>query len=210
VNIITGMHRSGTSLIARLLYEAGVDFGNPETFYRPDRWNTDGYYEQPEIFQINRKLLHGFWGKLSYFFLPSEEKILKRGKKHSEKINSLYEKYKNKFVKDPRFCLTIPAWTINGAEFDKIVVVVREPIQVAYSLKKRNHISLKLGLNLWYEHNKRVLEYIENIPHVFMFYNNILNSELNGDEELQKLPVNIFHPMKAVAERISNKCAKHS
>jgi hypothetical protein len=171
------MHRSGTSLIARLIYNAGGDFGNPETFYRPDKWNSEGYYEQPEIFKINRKLLHGFWGRISYFFLSEEQNILKRGKKQSKQIQYLSAKYKGKFIKDPRFCLTLPAWIENGAQVGKIVVVVREPIQVAYSLKKRNHISVKLGLKLWFEHNSRLLNYIKDIPHVFLFYNYLLDSE---------------------------------
>ena len=44
--LIAGTHRSGTSLVARLLYESGADFGNPEGFYPPDQWNRGGYFEQ--------------------------------------------------------------------------------------------------------------------------------------------------------------------
>ena len=29
MKIISGMHRSGTSLVARLFYESGADMGNP-------------------------------------------------------------------------------------------------------------------------------------------------------------------------------------
>ena len=42
MKIITGMHRSGTSLVAQIAHRAGAEMGDPETFYRPDRWNPDG------------------------------------------------------------------------------------------------------------------------------------------------------------------------
>ena len=73
------MHRSGTSLVARLFFEAGEDLGDPANFYRPDRWNPDGYFEQPDIHAINMPLVHGIWGRLSYFAPPSTHAVLKRG-----------------------------------------------------------------------------------------------------------------------------------
>ena len=42
--LITGMHRSGTSLVAQIFFEVGMDFGDPENFYPADRWNPDGYF----------------------------------------------------------------------------------------------------------------------------------------------------------------------
>ena len=175
MNIITGMHRSGTSLIAKLLYEAGVDMGEPETFFKPDKWNSDGYYEQTEVFELNKKILHGLWGKLNYLFLPSEKTINNRSKKYVKSIQIIADKYINKTVKDPRFCMTLNAWKNQNIAINKIIFCVREPIQTAESLKKRNKIFTKLGLYLWFEHNKRLLEYTRNIPTWFVFYNNILN-----------------------------------
>ncbi len=175
MNIITGMHRSGTSLIAKLLYEAGVDMGTPETFFKSDKWNAEGYYEQTEVFELNKKILHGFWGKLNYFFLPSEETINNRSKKYVKNIHDIVDKYVNKTVKDPRFCMTLNVWKNQNIDIDKIIFCVREPIQTALSLRKRNKIFIKLGLHLWFEHNKRLLESTRNIPTWIVFYNNIIN-----------------------------------
>ena len=74
MRIITGMHRSGTSLVARLFYEFGADMGTPEYFYRPDKWNPEGYFEQPDIHAINMPLINGPWWKLAYFWLPSTKR----------------------------------------------------------------------------------------------------------------------------------------
>ncbi len=59
MKIISGMHRSGTSLVARLFFEGGANMGNPLEFYRSDKWNTDGYFEQPDIHSINMPLING-------------------------------------------------------------------------------------------------------------------------------------------------------
>lgn len=177
MKLITGMHRSGTSITARLFFEAGADLGDPDTFYPGDRWNPDGYFEQPDFHSINMPLINGLWGKFSYFKLPTEKTILYRSKRFSKVIPEIAEKYKGKIVKETRFSLTYPAWSHYGTEFQKALINIREPIQVAYSLKKRNHIPIWIGLKLWYEHNSRIFKYTENIPRFILNYNKLLNSE---------------------------------
>lgn len=180
MKIISGMHRSGTSLIARLFYEAGADLGDSKQFYRPDRWNPDGYFEQPDIHAINIPLINGPWWKFAYFRLPSNKTISKRGKSFANQINKTCDRYQSKIVKETRFCLTLPAWLKYGAggQIDKIIVCLREPIQVASSIRKRNFIPTKYALNLWYVHNKRLLENTREIPLWFIKYHNIVNEKL--------------------------------
>ena len=138
MKLITGMHRSGTSMMARLCLEAGGDLGDTKTFYEADQWNPDGYYEQPDIHKVNMPLVNGMWGKLTYFKLPSTETIIKRAPKYKSLIEEFDKKYRNKIVKETRFCLTMPAWEKYGTEFEKVLVCLRSPIQVANSIKKRN------------------------------------------------------------------------
>ena len=38
VKLISGMHRTGTSLIAQVCWRAGGDLGNADEFYRPDQF----------------------------------------------------------------------------------------------------------------------------------------------------------------------------
>ncbi|MEN8154330.1 MAG: sulfotransferase domain-containing protein [Acidobacteriota bacterium] len=180
--IITGMHRSGTSIISQLVFHAGGDLGDFDKLYPGDRWNPDGYFEQVDILGVNISIVNGPWGKFSYFFLPGEELIMKRAKKFNNKIKNLSETHSNKIVKDPRFCLTFPAWTKYGSKIEKVVVNIREPIQVANSLKKRNHIPVSLGLNLWYEHNKRLLDYVNNKEYVLLNYHKLLDPAVNMKE----------------------------
>ena len=179
MRIITGMHRSGTSLVARLFYEAGADMGNPETFYRPDKWNPEGYFEQPDIHAINMPLINGPWGRFAYFRLPSTRTIMKRAEKRADQIKQTAARYRGKVVKETRFCLTLPAWLKHGAQVDNILVCLRDPIQVARSIQKRGFTTIRHGLNLWYIHNSRLLENAKGIPMWFVYYDNFLNDRFS-------------------------------
>lgn len=176
--IITGMHRSGTSLIARLFYEAGADMGDPNTFYRPDKWNPEGYYEQPDIHAINMPLINGPWWKFAYFRLPSTKTILKRAEKFTDQIQRTSQLYEGKVIKETRFCLTLSAWLKHGAKVDKILVCLRDPIQVGQSIKKRNSTTLRHGYNMWHLHNQRILEHAgDTIPVWMIYYNDVMNPD---------------------------------
>ena len=51
--LITGMHRSGTSLVARLLAECGCFIGQPEDLMPPKPDNPEGFWELLAAFDIN-------------------------------------------------------------------------------------------------------------------------------------------------------------
>ena len=72
------MHRSGTSLVARILLGAGGDLGDPKGFFPPDRWNKDGYFEQTDIHSVNMALINGRFGRLAYLKLPAEQTVIRR------------------------------------------------------------------------------------------------------------------------------------
>ncbi len=180
--LISGMHRSGTSLVARFFHEAGGDLGDPATFHAPDRWNPDGYFEQPDIHAINMPLINGPWGRLAYFRLPSTALILQRAAPLADLIRQTSQKYEDKIVKENRFCLTLPAWLQHGATVDGLVICLRHPTAVARSLRRRNWITIGLAYRLWTTHLERLLEHSRDIPTWLVRYENILEQELVSGE----------------------------
>ncbi len=173
MNIITGMHRSGTSLVARLCHLAGADLGNPETFYPGDRWNPAGYFEQLDIHAVNIPLVNGAWGKLTYLAPPSTKTILWRARKQAAQIARTAEDYRGKIVKDCRFCVTLPGWIRHHAQVDRLLVCLREPDEVARSLKKRNRATRRHALHLWWLHYQRLLENAWGLPVWLVNYENL-------------------------------------
>jgi hypothetical protein len=180
MKLITGMHRSGTSLVARLIYESGGDFGDPETFYPPDRWNPDGYFEQPDVHAMNMPLVNGSLGRLSYLSLPKKPTILKRAEKMNLAVAA--KTYGQKIVKETRFCLTLPAWLDQGVEIEKILICLRDPVSVAKSLKKRNRLPVWKGVKLWQQHYECLLENAMDIPRRIIYYDDLLNPDLFAKE----------------------------
>jgi hypothetical protein len=184
MKIITGMHRSGTSIVAKLFHEARANMGNPDTFYPADKWNPDGYFEQPDIHAINMPLINGYLWKFAYFWLPSTQTILKRARsQYGDAIQSTAPKYETAIIKETRFCLTLPAWLEYNTQVDRILVCLREPIQVARSIQKRNYSPLRHGLWLWKIHNQRLLDNVpKDIPIWYINYHNLLNADLYVNE----------------------------
>lgn len=180
--IVTGMHRSGTSLVARLLYEGGADLGDPTQFIAADRWNPDGYYEQADVININQQLIHGPFGKLAYFALPGDATIQRRAQRTSNEIKRVASENENKFVKDCRFCLTLPAWRQHGVEPRSVLICLRHPFEVALSLRRRNKITMHQGYNLWLLHNSRLLDSLQGLRCHFTIYSNYLDVEKIREE----------------------------
>jgi hypothetical protein len=61
--------------------------------------------------------------------------------------------------------------------------VIRHPLEVANSLKKRNNFSLELGLDIWFNYNLSALMGAEGLTTAFLSYNRFLEnweSELRG------------------------------
>src|SRR5215218_4112214 len=54
---VLGMHRSGTSLVAGILRQLGVDLGPDDELLPPDPNNRSGYFELAELVHINDEIL---------------------------------------------------------------------------------------------------------------------------------------------------------
>jgi hypothetical protein len=175
--VITGMHRSGTSLVARLLHLGGANLGDSDTLYPGDRWNPDGYFEQQEVLAMNRALVNGPWWKLAYFRLPTAERVMSRANRRAAQIRSVADKFRDRTVKDARFCLTLPAWLSCGAEAEGILICLREPFEVAMSLRRRDRITISLALRLWFNHCHRLLENVKDQRIGFVLFKNLLSSD---------------------------------
>lgn len=205
--IITGMHRSGTSAIANMIYELGVDFGDPSEFIGADEWNVKGYYESKEVTFLNNSIILGdvartreYWMtpnesrglllnarmtlarmRLLYLPLMGRQSVSRRAALKKEEIIKLSTKYKGKVVKDTRFSLTISDW-MRFSTIDKVLYCYRHPIEVAMSLKKRYRLPLALGYILWRYHVTEFFKQIEGVEITIVNYNNFFIEEHRRDE----------------------------
>ncbi len=182
MKLIAGMHRSGTSLVAAVFFDAGADMGDSSGFYSPDRWNPEGYFEQKQIHAINMPLINGPFWKFSYFFLPSTRTVTRRALRMAPRIEKAIDSFGDKVVKENRFCLTLPAWQRYGLEVNRLLVCFRHPLGVARSLRRRNHITWRHAFRLWRIHHQRLMENTGGVRQRFIWYERLLDPDTFVDE----------------------------
>jgi hypothetical protein len=168
---ITGMHRSGTSLVANLLRLCGLYLGEEQDLMPATTDNESGYWENEKIRILNDQILRELGG--TWDFPP----VAADGWAESERFTSLRVKAETLLQefrdhepwgwKDPRSCLTlsfwanlnsltVPFWYGFGSQL-KVVLCIRNPFEVFHSLGDRKYAPNSAGLNLWRIYNQGVI-----------------------------------------------------
>ena len=161
---IAGMHRSGTSMVTRLLNLCGVYLGNASDLLPPDPDNLEGYWENGQFMSLNDEILSALGGGWDY--PPVVYDLWEQSKRFSDiqdralKTIQSFSDQEHWGWKDPRNSLTLPFWRELIPSM-KVVICLRNPYEVVNSLIKRNYFSPALGFNLWLEYNQRILTHIE-------------------------------------------------
>ena len=146
---ITGAHRSGTSMVARLLHACRLDLGPESDLMPPAQDNPDGFWENLRFVAMNDELLNELGGAWD---LPPRsarfaEKRFDALRGRAGLLVSAFSRSTTWGWKDPRNSLTLPFWRTVVPKL-RTIIVVRNPLEVAYSLQKRNGVSLHLALSL--------------------------------------------------------------
>ncbi|WP_163859864.1 hypothetical protein [Paenibacillus elgii] len=155
---ILGMHRSGTSVLTRAINLLGVDIGPSEQIIQPLAGNNpEGFWEHLGVVEIHEKILQFFssyWDTASP--LPErwwQSKDIEPYKADLKKIIS--EQFLDKEIwswKDPRTCLMLPLWQeiLNELQLEiNYVISLRNPLDVANSLVRRDNFSIDKSLGIW-------------------------------------------------------------
>lgn len=147
---IAGMHRAGTSMVARALRLCGLDLGDEEHFAPPAPDNTEGYWEDLRFVGWNERLLAAFGGAWDVVpDLPAGwEDDPRLAPIRTEAAELAATRGEPWGFKDPRTSVAAPFWMacLPGLRF---VVCVRHPLEVAASLRARGYTSERYGLRLW-------------------------------------------------------------
>jgi chromosome segregation ATPase len=159
VAVVLGMHRSGTSLLANIMAELG--FGMGTNLMPAASENEKGFWEDLDINQINIEVM-----ELAAFTWDSpiqqiDWDLIEPGlrnivEKAATILKSKMEEEPHFAFKDPRTSLLLPFWK---RVFDSLGItpiylqIVRNPIAVAHSLKKRNMLSSEEAAMLWLQYN---------------------------------------------------------
>lgn len=149
---IAGMHRSGTSLVSRMVNLLGVDLGPEDQMISAGSENPKGFWENSNIKRLNEEVLERMGGTWS------NPPMLEEGWESSSLLDDLRKEAGSVIRsvpsgsvfgwKDPRNSLTLPFWR-TVVNIDKCIVVVRRPEHVAKSLITRNGFAVEKTQYLW-------------------------------------------------------------
>ena len=211
--MVLGMHRSGTSLVMRLCNLLGVDLG--DNLLPPQDDNVTGFWEHAGVIEVHDAILEALgsgWDDIT----PLPENWTKK-----PEIQSLKAQLKNLVrqdfsgiplwgIKDPRLVRLIDVWMeiLEELSIEPVFIIpVRNPYDVAESLRKREFFPPHKSLLMWLEHLMLAEVATRQQKRVFVSYEGMLN---DWQEEVARItqatgivwPVSLVEAEKEIASFI--------
>lgn len=163
--VVHGMGRSGTSAITGLFVRSGFYVGHDDDLMPPAPDNPVGYNENLKVYEVNERVLADLGG--TWFAPPEEASQLRAGAVWEPEIRAVFTSLLDAagpaplVVKDPRIEVLLPLW--GGVLRDTLhpVIAVRDPIEIALSLRTREEMPLPFGLAAWELHMTTLLRHLD-------------------------------------------------
>ena len=160
--IITGMHRSGTSLTASLLQSAGIEIG--DRLMAASEGNPKGFFEDWDFVELHQAILRS-QGIASEGW--TKEKLVEVQGQYLATAQNLILARKNKLIwgwKDPRTTLFLDFWSKLIPEA-KFIFIFRSPWEVVDSLFRRGDFIFDTNPNFaveqWSIYNRAILDFYQ-------------------------------------------------
>jgi GT2 family glycosyltransferase len=202
--LVLGMHRSGTSALARVLNLLGADLGPSLLPANAD--NESGFWEPRELVAVHDELLaalgtswHDPWPLPAGALEGSEVRpfrerilaILRRDFAAAPLVG----------LKDPRLCRLLPLWRPLLEEAGlraAFVLIRRHPDDVAASLAARNGMSRAAARLLWLDHVLASERDSRGAPRAFLSYEGLLE---DWRTEVRRVATSVGMPDVAAVEK---------
>jgi hypothetical protein len=178
--MVLGMHRSGTSAYTRIFGLLGADLS--KNLLPPSPTNESGYWESRELVEIHDQVLSSGgsnwhdWRAFNpeWFDSPAADPFRRRI------LDILRRDFGSSplfAIKDPRICRLWPLWRDVLAEFGAkplIIIPIRNPLEVAASLKRRNGFNPAKSHLLWLRHALDAENATRGIPRAITSYQSLV------------------------------------
>lgn len=172
--LVLGMHRAGTSAVARVVNLLGVPTAASEHLKDSSPVNPEGFWEIEPLTAVNDAILEALGGDWSCPPAPPA------GWERAPELAALRERARAEagrilpaplwLWKDPRNCVTLPLWLEALDVSPAAVIVHRDPLEVCGSLEERNGFSRTHSLALWERHARGALAAAQGGPAFVLSY----------------------------------------
>jgi hypothetical protein len=168
--IVSGMHRSGTSAVARLIQALGADVGSD--LLPAAGGNVHGHFEEGAFMRFHDQLIARLFSKRAPFceWLPLSNTAIAYTEQDRAEAASIWKAHVargSNAWKDPRTSLFLDLWTETLPKA-KVIVCLRHPYLVHCSLLRRGepflHVDYSAAIAGWTVYNQRILGAISTLP----------------------------------------------
>lgn len=159
--LICGFHRSGTSLVAKLLSQLGVPC-DTNFFHLPNQFNKSGYFEDSRVIELHRDMLSSvgldWWDP----GVANDNKILQCSAEAEIRIKKFLSTSINQeqfFVKDPQAILFYQSWSNATSDLGidlHPIFVIRPPHECVDSLIQRDNLDYGHAFSLWTSYHSNI------------------------------------------------------
>ncbi len=177
---VLGMHRSGTSAVTRVINLLGVPIGRADRLMPVQADNPAGFWEHLALMEVNDEVLDRLGGSWdappapdpSFVDAPEMAELLARA---GAEFVATYDGPRWVF-KDPRASVVLPFWRrCVGSGDDVAVVVVRNPLDIAASLSRRDRMAVTYAMALWERYTRLVFRDAAGLPAIVVDYDRIVD-----------------------------------
>ncbi|MFG1424123.1 hypothetical protein [Roseixanthobacter liquoris] len=156
--VVLGMHRGGTSSLAGTLVHLGA--APPKTLMPPTEHNVLGYFESTRIVDLNQAILKSGgsdWNDWRAFNPRWKDSAVAQAFSESAR-QTLEDEFGGApliMLKDPRISRLVPFWfeELRASGYTPHALLpVRNPLEVALSLRARDRLPVAHGLLTWLRH----------------------------------------------------------
>ena len=198
VFIITGMHRSGTSLTASIMQSAGVNIGR--RLMEATEFNAKGYFENPDFFEFHLDAFRALGVNIDGWTL---EENLQINPPLIDRAKYIVEQNRLSSVwgwQEPRTSLFLDFWAKLLPEA-RFLLIYRSPWEVADSLYRRGDKMFQsqpeLAIKYWQHYNQKILDFYNQEQHRCLLTNlkTIVQYQTAYIDTINhKFNVNLSHP----------------
>ena len=162
VIIITGMHRSGTSLTASLLQSAGINIG--DRLMGEDTGNAKGHFEDLDFVEFHQNVLQSQGISVAGWTEQNQVQVQPQYLASAQNLILARQQHQIWGWKDPRTTLFLDFWSqlIPDARY---IFVYRSPWTVVDSLFRRGDMIFRTNPNFavqqWCNYNREILNFYQ-------------------------------------------------
>ena len=176
--LVLGMHRSGTSAATRLLNALGPALCAPEDMVRGP-WNPSGHWESRSLMHLNDALLAQM-GRTWWYPPPdgdAYDEVAASITTRPAQARRAFQRVHRSVPwvwKDPRTAVLVPFWRRTLGPRLAVVIVFRNPLDVAVSLRRRHGVPVSFGVALWERYNRLLLAHAGGLPVLVTRYDDLV------------------------------------